>query len=159
MAVLAAQSGCTGGPAPPGWHIPRSFAVSPSTVSVAWRRYQETGSYTRRAGQGCTRASTLQQDRYLLLCVRRNRKSTARTLQNDPQQVTDVELDGGSVMVWGGISLEACTDLYVNLTLPADRSRDEILTVIVRPYAGAVGSGFLLVQDNGQRPASSSKSD
>ena len=62
-------------------------------------------------------------------------------------------------MVWGGISLEGCTDLYVNLTLPADRSRDEILTVIVRPYADAVGSGFLLVQDNGQRPASSSKSD
>lgn len=26
------------------------FAVSPSTVSKAWRRYQETGIYTRRAG-------------------------------------------------------------------------------------------------------------
>ena len=57
---------------------------------------------------------------------------------------------GGSVMVWGGISLEGRTDLHVlaNGTLTAVRYRDEILRPIVRPYAGAVGPGFLLVQDN-----------
>ncbi|MCJ8747777.1 hypothetical protein PDJAM_G00157360 [Pangasius djambal] len=38
--------------------IARRFAVSPSTVSRAWRRFQETGSYSRRAGQG--RRSLLQ---------------------------------------------------------------------------------------------------
>ncbi len=31
--------------------IVRRLAVSPSTVSRAWRRFQETGSYSRRAGQ------------------------------------------------------------------------------------------------------------
>ncbi|KAJ8367800.1 hypothetical protein SKAU_G00078280 [Synaphobranchus kaupii] len=53
-------------------------------------------------------------------------------------------------MVWGGISLEGRTDLHViaNGTLTAVRYRDEILRAIVRPYAGAVGPGFLLVQDN-----------
>ncbi|KAJ8333842.1 hypothetical protein SKAU_G00411610 [Synaphobranchus kaupii] len=57
---------------------------------------------------------------------------------------------GGSVMVWGGISLEGRTNLHVlaNGTLTAVRYRDEILRPIVRPYTGAVGPGFLLVQDN-----------
>ncbi len=51
---------------------------------------------------------------------------------------------GGSVMAWGGISMEGCTDVYmlVNGPLTAIRYRDEILGPIVRPFAGAVGPGF-----------------
>ncbi len=62
------------------------------------------------------------------------------------------QFGGGSVMVWGGISLEGCTDLHVltNGTLTAVRYQDEILRAIVRLYAGAVGLGFLLVQDNAE---------
>ncbi|KAI4902032.1 hypothetical protein NFI96_009942 [Prochilodus magdalenae] len=57
---------------------------------------------------------------------------------------------GGSVMVWGGIFLEGRTDLYRldNGTLTAIRYQDEILGPVVRPYAGAVGPGFLLVHNN-----------
>ncbi|KAI4904836.1 hypothetical protein NFI96_002911 [Prochilodus magdalenae] len=53
-------------------------------------------------------------------------------------------------MVWGGISLEGCTDLYRldNGTLTAITYRDEILEALVRPYAGAVGPGLLLVHNN-----------
>ncbi|XP_062862680.1 probable G-protein coupled receptor 82 [Trichomycterus rosablanca] len=53
-------------------------------------------------------------------------------------------------MVWGGISLEGRTALHVLArgTLTAIRYRDEILRPIVRPYAGAVGPGFLLMHDN-----------
>ena len=58
--------------------IPRRFAVSPSTVSRAWRRYQGTGHYTRRAVQGHRRATTQQQGWYLLLSARRNRRRTGR---------------------------------------------------------------------------------
>ena len=53
-------------------------------------------------------------------------------------------------MVWEGISLEGHTKLHVlaNRTLAAVGYRDEILRPIVRPHAGAVDPGFLLVQDN-----------
>ncbi|KAI3363589.1 hypothetical protein L3Q82_001186 [Scortum barcoo] len=57
--------------------VARRFAVSVSVVSRAWRRYQETGQYIRRRGGGRRRATTQQQDRYLRLCARRNRRSTA----------------------------------------------------------------------------------
>lgn len=53
-------------------------------------------------------------------------------------------------MVWGGISIEGCTDLYRldNGTQDAIRYLDEILGPIVRPHTGAVGPGFLLAHDN-----------
>ena len=58
----------------------------------------------------------------------------------------------GSVMVWGGISLEWRTDLHV-LTrgkLTCAWYRDEILRPIVRPGAGAVRPGFLPSHNNVQ---------
>ena len=53
-------------------------------------------------------------------------------------------------MVWGGISMEGRTDLFRlhNGTLTAIRYQEGIHGPIVRPYAGAVGPGFLVVHDN-----------
>ena len=57
---------------------------------------------------------------------------------------------GGSVMVWVGISAQGKMDLHVidNGTLMALRYVNEILDVYVRPYAGAVGENFILMDDN-----------
>ena len=48
--------------------------------------------------------------------------------------------------------MEGHTNLHMlaNGTLTAVRYQDVILRPTVRPYAGAVGPGFLLVQDNAQ---------
>jgi hypothetical protein len=56
---------------------------------------------------------------------------------------------GGSVMVWASISYDRCTDLYVarNGTLTDLQDQDEILAPIVRPFAGAIGDNFLLMDD------------
>ena len=57
---------------------------------------------------------------------------------------------GPSVLVWGGVSYDGSTDLYIiqNGALTGVRYRDEILDAFVRPYAGAVGQDFVLVDDN-----------
>ena len=53
-------------------------------------------------------------------------------------------------MVWAGISAQGKTDLHIidNGTLTALRYVNEILDVYVRPYAGAVGENFILMDDN-----------
>ena len=51
---------------------------------------------------------------------------------------------------WFGISAQGKTDLHVidNGTLTALRYVNEILDVYIRPYAGAVGENFILMDDN-----------
>lgn len=68
-----------------------------------------------------------------------------------------VEYGGGSCMFWGGMSIDGKTELVcVSQTgggrgqgsLNASRYVTEILEEHVVPYAGFVGDGFMLMQDN-----------
>ncbi|KAI4904895.1 hypothetical protein NFI96_009961 [Prochilodus magdalenae] len=177
--------------------IATRFALSPSAVLRVWWRFQETGSYSRRAGQGCRRFLTPQQvsaplckeeqdehcqsptavnvsDQTIrnrphegglrarrpvvgsVLTGQHHRARLAFATEHQNWQIRHISFSqhdwfgGGSVMVWGGIFLEGRTDLYRldNGSLTAIRYQDEILGPVVRPYAGAVGPGFLLVHNN-----------
>ncbi|GFY28323.1 transposable element Tcb2 transposase [Trichonephila clavipes] len=61
-----------------------------------------------------------------------------------------VRFGGGGVLVYGGISIDGCTELYIirDGPLTARRFRDEILRPIVVPYAAAIGDDFILMEDN-----------
>ncbi|GFW44213.1 transposable element Tcb2 transposase [Trichonephila clavipes] len=60
-----------------------------------------------------------------------------------------VRFGGGGVLVYGGISIDGCTDLYIirDGPLTARRYRNEILRPIVVPYAAAIGDDFILMDD------------
>ncbi|GFW55366.1 transposable element Tcb2 transposase [Trichonephila clavipes] len=61
-----------------------------------------------------------------------------------------VRFSGGVVLVYGGISIDGSTDLYIirDGPLTARRYRDEILRPIVVSYAAAIGDDFILMDDN-----------
>ncbi|GFV76625.1 transposable element Tcb2 transposase [Trichonephila clavipes] len=63
-----------------------------------------------------------------------------------------VRFGSGGVLVYGGISIDGHTGLYIiqNGPLTARRYRDEILRPIVVPYAAAIGDDFILLDDNGE---------
>ncbi|GFU50499.1 transposable element Tcb2 transposase [Trichonephila clavipes] len=56
----------------------------------------------------------------------------------------------GGVLVYGGISIDGRTVLYIirDGPLNARRYRNEILRPIVVPYAAAIGDDFILMDDN-----------
>ncbi|KAI5695757.1 hypothetical protein M8J76_005687 [Diaphorina citri] len=64
--------------------------------------------------------------------------------------VERVPFDGGSVMVWGGISAEAHTDLvfFENARMNAENFISDVLEDVVVPYAPFIGDEFLHWQDN-----------
>lgn len=57
---------------------------------------------------------------------------------------------GGSIMVWGGISLQAHTELVIidGGSLTSDRYITEILEPHVVPFAPFIGEQFIFMQDN-----------
>ncbi|GFT32426.1 transposable element Tcb2 transposase [Trichonephila clavipes] len=62
----------------------------------------------------------------------------------------NVRFGDGGMLVYGGISIDGRTDLYIirDGPLTARRHRYEILRPIVGPYAAAIGDDFILMDDN-----------
>ncbi|GFU65248.1 transposable element Tcb1 transposase [Trichonephila clavipes] len=69
---------------------------------------------------------------------------------NSPFVHESVRFSGRGVLVYGGISIDGCTDIYIirDVPLTARRYRDEILRPILVPYAAAIGDDFILMDDN-----------
>ncbi|GFW33388.1 transposable element Tcb2 transposase [Trichonephila clavipes] len=61
-----------------------------------------------------------------------------------------VRFGGGGVLVYGGISIDGRTYLYIirDGPLTAHGYRDEIIRPTVVPYAAAIGDDFILMDDN-----------
>ncbi|GFV38297.1 transposable element Tcb2 transposase [Trichonephila clavipes] len=71
--------------------------------------------------------------------------------RNNPAFVHEsVRFGGEGVLVYGGISIDGRTYLYIirDGPLTARRYRDEILRPIVVPYAAAIRDYFILMDDN-----------
>ncbi|KAI3365408.1 hypothetical protein L3Q82_010493, partial [Scortum barcoo] len=116
--------------------VARRFAVSVSIVSRAWKHYQETGQYIRRRGGGRRREG--------------NNPAAGPATSAFVQGGTGGALPEPCKMTSSSSRPQMCMCLLKRLedSLTAIRYRDEILRPLVRPYAGAVGPGFLLMQDN-----------
>ncbi|GFW34485.1 transposable element Tcb2 transposase [Trichonephila clavipes] len=71
--------------------------------------------------------------------------------RDNPAFVHESDIFGlGGMLVYGGISIDERTVLYIirDGPLTARRYRDEILRPIVVPYAIAIGDDFILMDDN-----------
>ncbi|CAJ0932136.1 unnamed protein product [Ranitomeya imitator] len=125
---------------------PESRAVTSPLCFPAHSQYRRRAEHSA-GGQTAVDESTFT----LSTCDRRDRVWRCRGERSAACNILQHDRFGsGSVMMWGGISLEGRTALHVLArgSLTAIRYRDEILRPLVRPYAGAVGPGFLLMQDN-----------
>jgi transposase len=77
--------------------VANSLNTSPSVICRLWHRYQITGSYSRRAGQGLKGKTSDQNDRYIVTCSLRRRTATARQLQNLLRNATGVDISDQTV--------------------------------------------------------------
>ncbi|UYV64060.1 hypothetical protein LAZ67_2006425 [Cordylochernes scorpioides] len=70
--------------------IARWLGVTRNVVSRLWKKCLTTANVARTPGQGRPRVTTLNQDRYLSLLVRRNRRMIASQLRSDLNAATGV---------------------------------------------------------------------
>ncbi|GFY28096.1 probable RNA-directed DNA polymerase from transposon BS [Trichonephila clavipes] len=68
--------------------VAQAIGVSQSGISSIWNHFLETGSAGRRPGQGRRRATTPNEDRYLVLTARRHRNMNATLLQQHLRSAT-----------------------------------------------------------------------
>ncbi|GFX60552.1 transposable element Tcb2 transposase [Trichonephila clavipes] len=68
--------------------VAQAIGVSQRVISRIWNHFFETGSAGPRPGQGCRRASTPNEDRYLVLTARRHRNINATLLQQHLRSAT-----------------------------------------------------------------------
>ncbi|GFV99471.1 transposable element Tcb2 transposase [Trichonephila clavipes] len=68
--------------------VAQAIGVSQSMISRIWNRFLETESAGRRPGQGRRRATTPNEDRFLVLTARRHRNMNATLLQQHLRSAT-----------------------------------------------------------------------
>ncbi|GFU56117.1 transposable element Tcb2 transposase [Trichonephila clavipes] len=124
-------------------HSATGTTVSIQTVR---NRLHGVGLYACRPLVSVKLTSRHRQDRRERIFIWRDRGS-----RNNLASVHEsVRFGCGEVLVYGGISIDGRTDLYIirDGPLTARRYSDEILRPIVVPYAATIGDDFILMDDN-----------
>lgn len=83
-----------------GWTIravPAELNVASSVVGRAWKRFIETGTYTRRQGQGPKHKTSARNNRYVVNCALRRRTDTARDHLNNLRAATGVTVSDQTI--------------------------------------------------------------
>ncbi|GFU72717.1 transposable element Tcb2 transposase [Trichonephila clavipes] len=113
-----------------------------ATEHVNWRRIE----WSNVLFSDESRFSVQPDNRRIFLWRNRGRRNNPACMHES------IRYGGGEVLVYGGISIEGRTDLYIirDGPLTAHRYRDEILRPIVVPYAAAIRDDFILMDDNGR---------
>ncbi|GFV84337.1 transposable element Tcb2 transposase [Trichonephila clavipes] len=146
-------------------------------VGRVWNRFLETGNAGRKPGQGRTRVTTPNEDRYLVFTARTHRNMNATLLQQHLGSATGTTVSTQTVRNrLHGVGMYARRPMSRFPVHPDNRriflwrdrgSRnnsafahesvrfggggvlvDEILRPIVVPYAAAIGDDFILMDDN-----------
>ncbi|GFT17206.1 transposable element Tcb1 transposase [Trichonephila clavipes] len=135
-------------------HLCSATGTTVSTQTVR-NRLHGVGLYARRP-MACVRlTSRHRRDRREWAAEHAYFHLEGRGSRNNPAFVHEsVRFGGGEVLVYGGISIDGRTDLYIirDGPLTARRYREEILRPIVVPYAAALGDDFILMDDNCRPP-------
>ncbi|GFS47447.1 transposable element Tcb2 transposase [Trichonephila clavipes] len=122
-------------------HLRSATGTTVSTQTVR-NRLHGVGLYARRPMVCVRLRSRHRRDRRERISIWRDRGS-----RNNPAFVHEsVRFGGGGVLVYGGISIDGRTDLYIirDGPLTARRYRD-IFRPIVVPYAAAIRDDFILM--------------
>ncbi|GFW62336.1 transposable element Tcb2 transposase [Trichonephila clavipes] len=127
----------------------RSATGTTVSIQTIRNRLHGVGLYARRPIASVRLTSRHCHDRREWATEHMDRGST----NNPPFVHESVRFGGGGVLVYGGISIDGCTDPYIirDVHLTARRCRNEILRPIVVLYAAAFGDDFILM-DNNCRP-------
>ncbi|GFX74788.1 transposable element Tcb2 transposase [Trichonephila clavipes] len=80
--------------------VVQAIGVSQSVIYRIWNRFLETGSAGRRPGQGRRRATTPNEDRYLVLTDPRHRNKNAALLQQHLRSATGTTVSTQNVQNW-----------------------------------------------------------
>ncbi|GFV41702.1 transposable element Tcb2 transposase [Trichonephila clavipes] len=126
-------------------HLRSATGTKVSTQTVR-NRLHGVGLYARRPMVCVRLTSRHRRDRRKRIFIWRDHGRG-----NNPAFVHEsVRFGGGGVLVYGGISIDGRTDVYIirDGPLTARRYRDQILRLIVVPYAAAIGDDFILIDDN-----------
>ncbi|GFS52992.1 transposable element Tcb2 transposase [Trichonephila clavipes] len=107
--------------------VAQAIGVSQSVISWIWNRFFETGSAGRRSGQGRRRATTPNEDRYLVLTARRHPNMNATLFQQHLRSATGTTVSTQTVRNrLHGVGLHARQPmLCVRLTSRHRRDRRE----------------------------------